>query len=94
MCVCVYLCVCVCEMIVEEMWKAAGKRADQPEWLGLNQSSFFFLIDAAGCINGRESSNVRKPDRTRFWECTTIYIHTMLKKSSTHYILSARIERV
>lgn len=41
-------------MIVEEMWKAAGERADQPEWLGLNQSSFFFLIDAAGCINGRE----------------------------------------
>ena len=53
-CICVYVCVYVCEMIIEEMWKAAGERADQPEWLGLNQSSFFFLIDVAGCINGRE----------------------------------------
>jgi hypothetical protein len=41
-------------MILEEMWKAAVERADQPEWLGLNQLSFFFLIDAAGCISGRE----------------------------------------
>jgi hypothetical protein len=41
-------------MILEEMWKAADERVDQAEWLGLNQSSFFLLIDAAGCISGRE----------------------------------------